>query len=391
MPPSTESIRPASATTQRSLFNVSFGQSFFLLGGQANNYQRQINIVDNVATSVGSHQFGFGIDYRRLAPISGVHEYDFSTFFNGINAAIAGQAAQVGVTTNFGRMYPVFTNFSAYAQDTWRMNQRLTLTYGVRWELNPPPHEAKGNDPFTVQGLDQPATATLAPRGTPLWQTTYGNFAPRVGMAYLLNSKRGRETVLRGGFGIFYDLGNGPGSQAIFGANYPNTATKVLNNIQFPLTQTQLAPPAFSADPPYATLYITDPHSVLPRTYEWNFAIERSLGNTQTISASYVGAAGRRLLRRELLHPNALFTDLHRILSSRPQLTGLALTPCRPCAFKAISLALTRIQVRFSPSFRLLWVTGFWTCLTTIHRPNARCSSICATRCRVAVRTVVPR
>jgi len=214
------------------------------------------------------------------------------------------------VTANFGRMYPVFTNFSAYAQDTWRMNQRLTLTYGVRWELNPPPHEAKGNDPFTVQGLDQPATATLAPRGTPLWQTTYGNFAPRVGMAYLLNSKRGRETVLRGGFGIFYDLGNGPGSQAIFGANYPNTATKVLNNIQFPLTQTQLAPPAFSADPPYATLYITDPHSVLPRTYEWNFAIERSLGNTQTNSASYVGAAGRRLLRRELLHPNALFTDV---------------------------------------------------------------------------------
>jgi hypothetical protein len=308
--PSTESIRPASATTQSSLFDVRFGQGFILLGSQANNYQRQINIIDNIATAVGSHQLGFGADYRRLMPISGVHQYDFSTFFNGINAEIAGQASQVTITGNFGRMFPVFTNFSAYAQDTWRVNQRLTLTYGVRWELNPPPHEAKGNDPFTVQGLDQPATATLTPRGTPLWQTTYGNFAPRIGAAYLLNAKPGRETILRGGFGMFYDMGNGPGSQAIYGANYPNSATKVLPNVQFPLTQSQLAPPAFSADPPYATLYIADPHLVLPRTYEWNVAIERSFGNAQTISATYVGAAGRRLLRQELINPNALFTDV---------------------------------------------------------------------------------
>jgi hypothetical protein len=311
VPPPTESIKPASATTESSLFSISLGGAGALLfGSQANNYQRQMNVVNNIATAVGSHQLGFGIDYRRLMPISGVHQYDFGTFFNGIDAAKSGLATQVTITANFGRMFPVFTNFSAYAQDTWRVNQRLTLTYGIRWELNPPPHEANGNNPFTVQGLDQPATATLAPRGTPLWQTTYGNFAPRVGAAYLLDSKPGRETILRGGFGIFYDVGNGPGSQAIFGANYPNSATKVLTNVQFPLSQSQLAPPAFTANPPYATLYIADPHLVLPRTYEWNFAIERSFGKAQTISATYVGAAGRRLLRQELINPNALFTNV---------------------------------------------------------------------------------
>ena len=311
VPPSTDSIGPVSATPQSSVFQVVFGQFFWLLGTQANNYQRQINIVDNATAATGSHQFGFGIDYRRLMPISGVHEYESHTFFNGINNAISGLASQFAVIANFGKMFPVFTNFSAYGQDTWRMNRRLTLTYGVRWELNPPPHEANGNDPFTVQGLDQPATATLAPHGTPLWQTTYGNFAPRIGLSYLLNEKSGQETVVRGGFGVFYDMGNGPGSQAIFGSNYPNSASKTLNNVQFPLSQSQLAPPAFSANPPYPTLYIADPHLVLPRTYEWSFAGERSLGNAQTISATYVGAAGRRLLRRELLQPNSLFTNVN--------------------------------------------------------------------------------
>jgi hypothetical protein len=311
IPPSTEFMSSASATSQNAFFFASFGQSFMLLGNQATNYQRQINIVDNLVSPVGSHQIGLGVDYRRLMPISGVHEYESWTFFNNINDAVAGRASGLTITANFGRVYPVFTNFSAYGQDTWRVNRRLTLTYGMRWELNPPPHESRGNDPFTVLGLDNPATMTLAPQGTPLWETTYGNFAPRVGVAYLLRERPGQETVLRGGFGIFYDMGNGPGSQAIFGSNYPHSAVKNLNSVQFPLSQSQLAAPAFSAEPPYPTLYVADPHLVLPRTYEWNFAIEHALGNAQTITASYVGAAGRRLLRRELLRPNALFTDVH--------------------------------------------------------------------------------
>ena len=65
------------------------------------------------------------------------------------------------------------------------MNPRLTVTYGLRWDVNPP---LKGKDlenqPFTVNGLDQPATMALAPRGTPLYRTTYGNVAPRVGLVY---------------------------------------------------------------------------------------------------------------------------------------------------------------------------------------------------------------
>ena len=57
--------------------------------------------------------------------------------------------------------------------------------YGLRWDINP--HlkgENLANDPFTVEGLNDPATLTLAPRGTPLYRTTYGSVVPRLGFAY---------------------------------------------------------------------------------------------------------------------------------------------------------------------------------------------------------------
>jgi hypothetical protein len=85
------------------------------------------------------------------------------------------------------------------------------LTYGLRWDVNPP---LKGknlsNDPFTLTGLDNPAminpaALALAPRGTPLYATTWGNVALRIRLAWRLT----RATTLRSGFGIFYDLGQG--------------------------------------------------------------------------------------------------------------------------------------------------------------------------------------
>jgi hypothetical protein len=73
-----------------------------------------------------------------------------------------------------------------------------------------------------------------------------------------------------------------------------------------------LTPLPFKTNPPYPTLFVSDPHLTLPRTYQWNVAMEGSLGKHQSLSASYVGAAGRRLLRQEyLVNPNPNFTDLY--------------------------------------------------------------------------------
>jgi hypothetical protein len=279
------------------------------VGTLADNLQRQINVVDNVSLARNSHQWRFGIDYRRLYPVHGASNYTSDLVFDGINGMLTGRTLIAVIGAAAGPLFPIFNNFSAYGQDTWKATHRLTLTYGLRWELNPPPHEKNGNDPAVLSGQDNPATMTLAAFGTPLYTTTYNNFAPRIGAAYQLSQKPGRETILRGGFGIFYDLGNDTAAGA-FGQAFPFLASKTLAGAAapfFPLTPAEAAPPSFSRNLPTTNTVIAfDPHLKLPRTYQWNVAIEQSFGANQTVSASYVAALGRRLLRQDSIRGTGL-------------------------------------------------------------------------------------
>jgi len=287
-----------------------------MVGRNVDNLQRQINVVDNLTLIRSSHQLRVGMDYRRLSPVYNSLRYNQSVVYDGVTGtggsspgtALSGIAKSVQVFAGAGSRRPVFTNFSAYAQDTNRITPRITLTYGVRWEFNPPPKETHGNVPFTVQGLDNPATIRLAPRGTPLWKSTYGNFAPRVGLVHQLSTTPGRELVLRGGLGLFYDLGNGQAAQG-FGSVFPFVAVKRFFNVLYPLNSDQAQAPPFSLDPPFGTMVVFDSNLKLPRTLQWNLALEKSLDANQTLLIAYVGARGQRLLREDvLLNPNPAFT-----------------------------------------------------------------------------------
>ena len=275
------------------------------------NEQRQVNLVDNLSVSKGSHQMKFGVDYRWLSPFTSPLIYGQSAEFTGVTTnpggALSGRAAVAVVLTRQGNAL-LSQNFSFYGQDTWKITPRLTVTYGLRWDINP---ALKGknlaNDPFTVIGLNNPATMTLAPRGTPLYQTTYGNVAPRVGVAYQLREGSNRGTVLRGGFGTFYDLGQGSlGGVSSF---FPYETENVFAPAAFPLSAQDAAPPTLSTNPPLTVaLIIADPHLKLPRTYQWNVALEQSLGRNQSLSLTYIGALGRDLLRvTNLTNPNPDF------------------------------------------------------------------------------------
>jgi hypothetical protein len=197
--------------------------------------------------------------------------------------------------------FPSFVNFSAFAQDTWRVTPRMTLTYGLRWELNPPPSERRGNHPlFIALRAGGPANPELAPPGTPLWETSYGDFAPRAGAAYQLS--QGRGTVLRGGVGLFYDLGTGQAAQA-FGSVFPYASTWRVGQAALPLAQAQ-TPPAMrgAVRTIFDAVYAFDPRQRLPYALRWSAALEQPLGRGQAVSAAYVAAAGRRL-PREVVHP----------------------------------------------------------------------------------------
>ena len=197
-------------------------------------------------------------------------------------------------------------HLSLYAQDTWKATPKLTLTYGVRWELSPAP-SARGNTTLAAwQNTSDPASIALAPSGTPLWRTTYGNFAPRFGFAYRFTSNG--DLVLRAGSGIFYDLG--VGAAANFGELFPNTARLPGVQVSVPVPDvTPYLTTNFSSEPPSVSVFGFSNSLSLPRSYQWNVALEKSIVGKQAISVTYVGQAGRDLLRNEaLLRPNVNFT-----------------------------------------------------------------------------------
>jgi len=293
-----------------------------VVGRNADNLQRQINLVDNFSIGRGAHQFKFGADYRKLFPVYNSLNYNQSIIYAGVSnsldvsnggapppgTALSGLAESVQVFAGGGPRFPVFTNFSAYGQDTARITTRLTVTYGLRWELNPAPTESHGNEALTVQHLDSLDSISLAPRGTQLYATTYNNFAPRGGFAYQLSKDPARQLMVRAGLGIFYDLGNGQAAQG-FGNVFPFVAAKRFDRVAYPLTPDQNIAPPLTLTPPYGTIIGFDPKLKLPRVIQWNIGLEKSLGSNQVLSVTYVAAAGRQLLREDvLLNPNPNFT-----------------------------------------------------------------------------------
>jgi hypothetical protein len=286
------------------------GAGEFLQGHYATDEQRQVNLVDNLSVITGRHQLKFGVDYRWLSPFSTPFAYLQDAIFSGMTTspggALSGTASLAGTFASQSNTL-LSQNFSFYGQDTWKITPELTVTYGLRWDINP---ALKGknlaNQPFTVTGLNNPATLALAPRGTPLYQTTYGNVAPRVGLAYQFSGIKNWEAVLRGGFGVFYDLGSG--SLGGVSSYFPYLTYKFAADVPFPLSPQDAVPPALTTSPPVSVLSVADPNLKLPRTYEWNVALEQSLGSSQSLSATYVGAVGRELLRvTDLVSPNADF------------------------------------------------------------------------------------
>ena len=267
------------------------------------NIQRQINIVDAVQMTKGHHLIKTGIDYRRLLPIYGPVGYVEVNVFNGVAGALGGTvAALTTAASSSANRASHGTNFAAFAQDTWSATPRLTLTYGMRWEVDPAPGLNDSDQAITLTTAD-PATMAIAPPGTAMFSTTYGNVAPRLGAAYRLRDIPGRETVLRGGWGIFYDLAS-PAVINNLSQTFPFTAVRSYGNVAFPADPAMLAPPTIVPGAPAGFLVAADPNLKLPYSHQWNLAVEQAFGSTATMSVSYVGALGRRLLRQEqLLNP----------------------------------------------------------------------------------------
>ena len=299
---------PYSAQTSLFALNIfSLTNGAIEIGNQGRNIQRQVNIVDGLSVQRGRHSLKMGADFRRLTPILDFSNYGQTALFSDMPSAESGNPF-VSIVSSSIPPTLLLRNFGLYAQDTWRIVPRLTVTYGLRWDVDFVPRSISGPSFAAVTGFNfnDLSNLALATPGTRPYKTTYGNIAPRFGIAYQLSQHPEWQTVVRGGFGVFYDLATSELGNLLASTSYPFGGTK--NTVgSFPLDSGAAAPPVIS--PPNASngglLLAEDPHLKLPYTLEWNVALEQALGKQQTISTSYIGAVGRRLLQTgSVIAPN---------------------------------------------------------------------------------------
>jgi hypothetical protein len=254
----------------------------------------QLNIIDTGTFLAGHHQVTFGLDYRRIISPSTPYS-PFANMAFRSPAAILNNRTSILVLEKFVGATPLVHESAVFAQDEWRVLPNLNLSFGVRWEVNPPPTEAHGNAPYALLGnIGDPQSLTLAPRGTPLWRTAWYNFAPRAGVAWTARDQPGWTTVLRGGGGVFFDTGEQQATNAFRGIGF--SALRFTSAESVPIAPAQLAffP---STSPPYtnSTIVAYPSHSQLPYTLEWNVSLEQAIANSQSLTLSYIGSSGRRL------------------------------------------------------------------------------------------------
>ena len=295
-------------------------------GLYGNNLNRQWNVTNTLSMTKRNHSMKFGFDFRRLTPIqrlpSTFNEYGW--FFT--SSAAQGEVPDfTEVLQDHSDIQQLYRNFSAFAQDTWKVSPRLTLTYGVRWDYNPPPTETNGdvNAPYALSQTNDLSTATLLPRGTPLWHAEWKNFAPRVGMAYKLGPDRTNPFIVRAGFGQFYDLGTDTAAFLNNGEGWFPWGIATALCFQGVGPDCSGSVPYMGPKPPFVyseasadPMRAFDSHLKVPYTLEWSAALEKQLSSSQTFTMTYVGSVGRNLLRDDVTsNPNPqtqdLFTSLY--------------------------------------------------------------------------------
>lgn len=271
-------------------------------GEETNNKASQWNYVDNLSWSAGTHEIKFRVDFRRLAPIQARAPYQQSYTFN-TSAAMNNGVANTYLALINPYAVSLLHNLSLYAQDTWKITSKLTMTYGLRWEFNPAPGtlDSIPDLGFTQVSYSSLAGTQVAPIGTPIYKTQWNALAPRIGIAYQLSKDPSRARVIRGGFGVFYDTTGDYSNISTF-----NGANATLSNVAFPATPTQQDPRNINPNPntaPWSNIESTIPNLRLPRIYQMNVALEQAFGAANLVTATYAGAIGRNLFVTQAFGP----------------------------------------------------------------------------------------
>jgi hypothetical protein len=315
---------------------LNFADGFLSMGSDLLHHEsRPTNVInDLVSWTRGRHTFRFGGELRTLQNNlrdnnnqSGSFNFsDLNTGLLGINSGSAVASFLLGYVdnanvsfNNVDRLYGRGQLYALHAGDTWKATEKLSITYGLRWDLNTPSVEKYDRFSFLDPTAPNPGAGglpgTLAFAGTK-WGTgaSYGGrhpeltyyhaFAPRLGMAFSLTPK----TVVRGGYGIFFSQAFYPGWSAGIAQDGFNT-NPTLSSTQGGLSAAMMLNQGFPSNIPKnpdispsfdngqnGPLYRPLNANRLPYSQQWNFTVEHQFTNNLYVSAAYVANKGTRLL-----------------------------------------------------------------------------------------------
>jgi outer membrane receptor protein involved in Fe transport len=258
--------------------------------------EQRFQFADNLTWVKGSHTIKAGFDTAStedydyyISNANGSYSYQTVTNF-ALDYTSPGLAtSNVGKHWNsysqtFGNPLADFTirDYAFYGQDQWRVNSRLNLTLGVRWEYNQLPQP-------TLVNPDYPQTGQI--------HSTKNNFAPRVGFNYRLNDK----TVLQAGYGISHGRFPGATVSNLFKTNAVYQQSVSLSSTQpAQLTAGPMFPNILSAAPAGASVSATSiqfaaPNLKTPYAEQGNFGIQRQFASDISMDVSYIWSRGVQL------------------------------------------------------------------------------------------------
>lgn len=322
-----------------SLPSFNFANTLSNLGSQSCNCpltqsEQVFQLTNNWTKNLGNHAVKFGADLRYAKNVRNASDNNRAGLFTFANATTASSTGVggsdlasflIGDAAQFQR-FDVYINdqysyqkrVAVYLQDTWRVTSKLTMNYGVRWDLIfPETVNGAGHGGFASiesGGIRVAGVAGIGTNGNE--DTDFKNIAPRFGIAYQVTP----STVLRAGGGQTYDTVGYFGS--LFGsalshnlpvqANESNGNTNNANANAF--AATLASPPPVLAQPTVPANGIIPfsdnigesvrPQTItLPRVDQFNVAVQQQFGKSTSLEIAYVGNIGERV------YPGEVFGD----------------------------------------------------------------------------------
>lgn len=349
-------------------------------------------ILDSLSKYHGRHAFKTGFEYRRgynretndatsSGSVAFTRQITGQPGVSGTGDAFASFLTGSANTAGFQSTDTIASHasyYALYAQDDYRVTNRLTINAGLRWEVELPRtvdnNRMNAFDPTAINPVSgTPGIVTFAGlngASASAFDPNYGNFGPRLGFAY--NAPFAKNLVIRGGAGIFYGpmVSNSVGPSASLGfgdslslvASSADTATALILSNGFPAySRPSIETPGFGAVGPNAkpntdVTYFAR-NRPTPVSYQYNLDVQNEIAPNLVLELGYMGNVSHRLtagdlsinqVPSQLLGPGNL-----QSLRPFPQFSGVSIIN-PPVGNSTYHAAFVKLERRFSHGFSFL-------------------------------------